>query len=290
MSAITIAKEKQIPFSLCDREIQVTFKRAWRLSSFWNKMKLISVLISAIFSNEEMNDEDLEKLKENDILQSMLEEMAKELPTIKKVLIDERDQYLASSIYSEKGNNIVAVVGAGHVPGLVAHLEKLDSQKISPDTTNLEFVPKASSFGKIFSWLIVIALLGIIAIGFIRTGWEGGLEMFLYWFALNATLTGVAAIATLAHPVTIILSMLAAPITALSPTLGVGMVAGILEVTLRKPRVKDFEHLTDDIVKFKKWFSNRILHAFAVFMSTSILASIGTFIAFPLLINKLRVS
>jgi pheromone shutdown-related protein TraB len=253
-------------------------------------MKIISVLISEFFSNEEMNVDDLEKLKENEFLQSMLEEMAKELPTIKKVLIDERDQYLASSIYSEKGNNIVAVVGAGHVPGLVAHLEKLDSQKISPDTTNLEFVPKASSFGKIFSWLIVIALLGIIAIGFIRTGWEGGLEMFLYWFALNATLTGVAAIATLAHPVTIILSMLAAPITALSPTLGVGMVAGILEVTLRKPRVKDFEHLTDDIVKFKKWFSNRILHAFAVFMSTSILASIGTFIAFPLLINKLRVS
>jgi len=133
----------------------------------------------------------------------------------------------------------------------------------------------------------VIAIIGIIAAGFIRSGWNQGLEMFLYWFLLNSSLTGLAAILSLAHPVTIILSMLAAPVTALSPTLGVGMVAGMLEASMRKPRVKDFEQVSEDISRFKGWFSNRIIHALMIFMTTSIFASIGTFIAFPLLISKL---
>ncbi|MCK9285974.1 MAG: TraB/GumN family protein [Sphaerochaetaceae bacterium] len=290
LGAISLANEKNIPVSFCDREIQITFKRAWRLSNFWNKMKLISVLISSIFSNEKISNEDIEKIKETDILQSMLEEMAQELPTIKKVLIDERDQYLATSIYQAEGQNIVAVVGAGHVPGLVAYMQQLDAKQTEPDTEEITYIPKASSAGKIFSWVIIIALLGIIALGFVRSGWEDGLMMFLYWFALNASLTGIAALISLAHPVTIIVSMLAAPVTALNPTIGVGMVAGIIEASVRKPRVKDFEHLTDDIQKFKGWFKNRIIHTLMIFMTTSIFASIGTFIAFPVLISKLNLS
>jgi len=287
MRAATLATERNIPLSLCDREIQVTFKRAWRLSNGWNKIKLISSLLSAVFSDEKISNEELEKLKETNVLQSMLDEMAKELPTIKRVLIDERDQYLASKIYAAQGERIVAVVGAGHAPGLVAHMERLDRQEVSTDTEKITAVPPPSQVGKILSWAVVIAIIGIIAAGFIRSGWNQGLEMFLYWFLLNSSLTGLAAILSLAHPVTIILSMLAAPVTALSPTLGVGMVAGMLEASMRKPRVKDFEQVSEDISRFKGWFSNRIIHALMIFMTTSIFASIGTFIAFPLLISKL---
>jgi pheromone shutdown-related protein TraB len=218
----------------------------------------------------------------------MLDEMAQELPTIKKVLIDERDQFLATSIYLAPGSNLVAVVGAGHAPGLIANIQRLEDETLSADLAEISAVPPASKAGKFVSWFIVIALLGIIGIGFFRSGWDKGLTMFLYWFGLNATLTGVAALLSLAHPVTIIVSMLAAPVTALNPTIGVGMVAGILEVTMRKPRVKDFENVTEDILKFKGWFSNRIIHTLLIFMTTSIFASIGTFVAFPLLINSLR--
>lgn len=288
MQAAQLATERGIPLSLCDREIQVTFKRAWRLSNWWNKIKLISSLLTAVFSDEKISNEELEKLKETNVLQSMLDEMAKELPTVKRVLIDERDQYLASNIYLAPGKRVVAVVGAGHAPGLVSYIQQLESKQASSDTTSINTAPPASKAGKVVSWGIVIALLGIIAAGFIRSGWSQGLEMFLYWFALNASLTGLAAILSLAHPVTIIISMLAAPITALSPTLGVGMVAGLLEASMRKPRVKDFEQVTDDISRFKGWFSNRIIHALMIFMTTSIFASIGTFIAFPLLISRLN--
>ena len=287
LGAAKIAEEKHIPLSFCDREIQVTFKRAWRLSNFWNKMKLIATLISAIFSKEEISSEDIEKLKETNVLQSMLDEMAKELPTIKRVLIDERDQFLATSIYQSAGNNIVAVVGAGHAPGLIADMAKLEEQTLSADLSEISSVPEPSRIGKAASWIIVLALLGIIALGFVRSGWDQGLSMFLYWFGLNASLTGLAALLSLAHPLTIILSMLAAPITALNPTLGVGMVAGLVEAHFRKPRVKDFEHLADDIMTFKGWFTNRIIHTLLIFMTTSIFASIGTFVAFPLLISKI---
>ncbi len=287
MRAAEIATERNIPLSFCDREIQTTFKRAWRLSNGWNKIKLISSLLTAVFSSEEISNEEIEKLKETNVLQSMLDEMATELPTIKKVLIDERDQFLASNIYAAEGSQIVAVVGAGHAPGLVAHIEKLDRHEVTANVDHISTVPPASKTGKIFSWAVLFAILGIIALGFVRSGWDQGLEMFLYWFGLNASLTGIAAILSLAHPITIIVSMAAAPVTALSPTLGVGMVAGIIEATMRKPRVKDFEQVSEDIVRFKGWFSNRIIHALLIFMSTSIFASIGTFIAFPLLLSKL---
>ena len=79
MKAAEIASERNIPLSLCDREIQTTFIRAWRLSSLWNKTKLISSLLTAAFSKEEISDEDIEHLKETNMLQSMLDEMAKEI-------------------------------------------------------------------------------------------------------------------------------------------------------------------------------------------------------------------
>jgi len=265
----------------------VTFKRAWRLSNWWNKAKLISSLLTAAFSKEEISDEEIESLKGTNMLQSMLDEMAQELPTIKKVLIDERDEYLATKIYRSKGKKVVAVVGAGHAPGLIRHMEKLDSSKEHYSLRSISTIPKASPAGKIFSWGIVVALLALIAVGFIRSGWTSGLTMFLYWFGLNSSLTALASIIGLAHPLTVIVSTLSAPITALSPTLGVGMVAGILEVSLRKPRVLDFESLTDDILHIKGWYRNRVIHPLFLFFITSVFASVGTFIAFPLIIQAL---
>ncbi len=288
MRAAELAKERNIPLSFCDREIQITFKRAWRMSNAWNKLKLISSLLTAVFSREKISNEEIERLKETNVLQSMLDEMAVELPTVKKVLIDERDQYLASKIFTAEGTKIVAVVGAGHAPGLVAHMEKLEREEVTTSVDHITEIPPAPQLGRLFSWVIVLALVGIIATGFIRSGWNQGFQMFLYWFVINASLTGLAAIIALAHPVTILVSMAAAPITGLNPTIGVGMVAGILEVTMRKPRVIDFEHVSDDITSIKGWYKNRIIHALFIFMITSIFASAGTFIAFPVLISAIR--
>ena len=257
LKAADIANERSIPLSLCDRDIQTTFKRAWAKSSLWNKCKLMATLLSAAFSNEEISAQELEELKRQDTLQAMMNEMAKELPTVKEVLIDERDQYLARSIFEAPGHRKVAVIGAGHTSGVISTIAALDEGRNAP---SLEFL---------------------------STGWDQGLRMFLLWVAVNCSCTLVATLLSLAHPLNIIACSITAPFFALHPALGVGMLGGVLEATLRKPKVKDFEGINDDAMRLSGWYRNRILHALVVFLLSSLGSMFGTLIAFPLLISRM---
>lgn len=287
LGAASIAKEKGIPLSLCDRDIQTTFKRAWAKSSLWNKCKLIATLLSAAFSKEEITAEELEDLKKQDTLQSMMNEMAKELPTIKEVLIDERDQYLGRSIFETEGKKKLAVIGAGHTNGVISTIEKLSRGENTPSLESLSFIPKGAPVGKIVSWLIPLLIVAILVYGFVSSGWDQGMRMFLIWIAVNCSCTFIATTASLAHPLNIIACAVTAPLFALHPALGVGMLGGILEATLRKPKVKDFESINDDAMKFSRWYKNRILHALLVFFFSSLGSAFGTLIAFPVLISRL---
>lgn len=287
IGAARIAEEKGIPFSFCDREIQITLKRAWRKSNLWNKAKLLATLISAAFSKEEISEEELAKLKQSDILQTMMDEMAKELPMVKEVLIDERDRYLATSIFGAPGKKIVAVIGAGHANGIVSTMQELEQGTLSTDLTQISETPSPGKVGKVVAWLIPAIIVAIIIYGFIHAGWSQGLKMFLYWVAVNATFTGIAAVLSWAHPLNWLVSMVAAPFTSLNPTIGVGIVSGILEANLRKPQVKDFESLSDDALTIKGWYRNRVLHALLVFFLTSIGSMLGTFVGFPVLVGIL---
>lgn len=287
LGAAALAKEKDIPLSLCDRDIQTTFKRAWAKSSLWNKCKLIATLLSAAFSKEEITAEELEDLKKQDTLQSMMNEMAKELPTIKEVLIDERDQYLGRSIFEAEGKKKIAVIGAGHTNGVISTIEKLSRGESTPSLECLSFIPKGAPVGKIVSWLIPLLIVAILVYGFVSAGWDQGMRMFLIWIAVNCSCTFIATTASLAHPLNIIACAITAPLFALHPALGVGMLGGILEATLRKPKVKDFESINDDAMKFSRWYKNRILHALLVFLFSSLGSAFGTLIAFPLLISRL---
>lgn len=287
LGAAALAKEKGIPLSLCDRDIQTTFKRAWAKSSLWNRCKLIATLLSAAFSKEEITAEELEDLKKQDTLQSMMNEMAKELPTIKEVLIDERDQYLGRSIFETEGKKKIAVIGAGHTKGVISTIEKLSRGESTPSLESLSFIPKGAPVGKIVSWLIPLLIVAILVYGFVSAGWDQGMRMFLLWIAVNCSCTFIATTASLAHPLNIIACSVTAPLFALHPALGVGMLGGILEATLRKPKVKDFENINDDAMKFSRWYKNRILHALLVFFFSSLGSAFGTLIAFPVLISRL---
>ncbi len=123
LAAVNAAKDRGIPFSLCDRQIQMTLRRAWARTGFWGKNKMLAAMLSSVFTSEKLAAEEIEALKQKDMLQSMLDELAEYLPAAKEVLIDERDTYLAENIGRAEGKKIVAVVGAGHVPGIVRYLE-----------------------------------------------------------------------------------------------------------------------------------------------------------------------
>lgn len=286
LGAARIAEKKGIPCSLCDREISITLKRAWGLSNAWNKCKLIATLISSAFSKEKVTPQELEELKHTDTLQSMMQELANELPGAKKALIDERDRYLASSIYTAPGRNKVAVIGAGHASGIIETIGRLEKGEISTDISDISEPPKKGSGGKIASFAVPALIVAAIAYGFIVKGWDKGLFQFILWAASNAGCTLIAAALSGAHPLNWLISAVTAPFAALNPVVGVGMFAGIAESELRKPRVQDFESLVDDAGTFKGWFRNRFLHALTIFFTTSIGSIIGTFIVFPILLAK----
>jgi pheromone shutdown-related protein TraB len=287
LGAAKLAQEREIPYSLCDREIQVTFKRAWRKSNLWNKSKLIATILSAVFSKEEISEKELEELKKSDVMQKMMDEMAKELPAVKEVLIDERDRYLATSIYQAPGDCKLAVIGAGHQNGIIATLQKLEDKELSTDLSDITEIPPTGKAGKILSWAFPALIVAILLYGFFQFGQAQGIKMFGYWMALNMSFTALGAIIALAHPLNILVSIVAAPLASLHPAIGIGMVSGLMEATLRKPKVKDFQDLSDDALKFKGWYKNRVLHILLVFLLTSVFAVIGNVVVFPLLLSML---
>lgn len=282
-AAIEASQAAGIPYSLCDRDIQTTLKRAWMKTGFWGKNKLLAALLSSVFTRESFNAEEIESLKQTSAIESMMNELADYLPSVKHVLIDERDRFLATRIFEARGERILAVVGAGHVPGIVTWLQRLESGEATTDLSDINVVPPPRPISKVLPWIIPAAVFTLIVLGFVRSGWAGGFTMLSRWILVNGTLSAVGALAALAHPVTIIASFLAAPFTSMNPTIGVGMVSGLIEAVLRKPRVSDFESLQDDILSVRGFFRNRLTRILLVFLFSTIGSAIGTFIALPFL-------
>jgi len=280
-AAVDAAREGDIPFSCSDRSIQVTLNRAWRLSGPWSKMKLISSLVASVISNESASPEEIENLKKSDAMQGMMNELAEYLPAVKTVLIDERDHFLASKIFTAPGQKTLAVVGAAHVPGILRVMEELDSGTRSSSTADIESVPEGKWFGKVLPWIIPALILGLFGFGIYRSGIDTMLEMGKIWILANGALASLGALAALAHPLTILISFIGAPITSLNPTIGVGMVAGLLEYVFRTPRVKDMENLNTDILSIRGWYRNRVTRILLVFFLSSVGSSVGTFVAIP---------
>jgi pheromone shutdown-related protein TraB len=283
LAAVGAAEAAGIPYSFCDREIQVTLKRAWGKSNVWNKSKLIASLVDSAFSNEKLSEEEIEKLKEKNELDSMMAELASFLPSVKEVLIDERDRFLASRIYLAKESLVVAVVGAGHLDGIEAWLRRLDSGEVSPDTAEIEASPRPSRAGKIAGWTIPALIVGLIVLGFFKSGTQASLALLLRWVLLNGSLAALGSLLCLAHPFSIVVSFVAAPIATLNPFVGVGLFSGLAEAYIRKPRVSDLESLANDVTTLKGFYTNRVTKILLIFFMSSIGGMIGNFIALPFL-------
>ena len=281
--AADLCEELDLKYSFSDRDIQTTLRRAWAKSGFFQKMKMLGALIGSAFSNEKLSEEELESLKEKSALQTMMDELADYLPAVKEVFIDERDQYLATNVFLEREPKVLAVVGAGHMDGIVKWIESLDAGEKKANLEEVSVVPPKNKWVSKLPWLITVAVVALIASGFIRNGAKEGLEMLLVWILANGTLSAIGAIIAMAHPLTVIISFLAAPFTSMNPTIGVGIVTGMIQAWIRKPRVEDLENLNSDITSIKGFYKNRLTKVLLVFFFSSIGSSIGTFVALPYL-------
>ena len=279
VAAINKAKELNIPTALVDRPIQITFRRAWKKTSAYGKTQLLSALLASGFSKDEISSEEIENLKQSSEMDSMMKELSELMPAVKQVLIDERDQYLASHIWKAEGNNIVAILGAGHLPGVEAHLKKIAENQASTDTSEIASIPESGIFSKIMMWLIPALIVAVIAFGFYIGGKDAGSKMALNWILWNGILAGLGALIAGGNPLTILVSFAGAPVTSLCPFIGVGIVAGIVQAAICKPQVKDLETLSDDAGSIKGFYKNKILRVLLVFLLSSVGSSIGTFAA-----------
>ena len=276
LEAVQTANENNIPVELCDREVRITLRRAWHSMNLWQKSKFLSAGLAGLFEKQELTEEKLAELRSKDVLSEMMDEIGKAMPVLKKVIIDERDQYIAQKMKDSKGKKVVSIVGAGHVKGIVKCLENNDEV----DLKSIEVIPEPSLLSKLLGWGIpFIIVASIFYIGFSQGITEAG-NNALFWILACGIPSAIGALISVAHPLTVLTSFLSAPITSLSPLIGVGYVAAFVQAYMQPPIVKEFQEVSKDFRKISKWWKNRLLKVFLVFILSSIGGVIGTSVGF----------
>jgi len=273
LEAAEAAETQGIPVVLCDRDVRITLRRAWGALSLWHKLKLFGSVLGSVVERPQLTEEDLRKLREQDVGSRLIDELGQALPGIKHVLIDERDTYLAERIKRAAGRRLVAVVGAGHIGGIRKALQ--ETQPV--DLSRLETVPPASAFWKVIGWgmpLLILAAIGLI-------GWQRGVaaagDNLVYWILVTGLPSMLGTMLALGHPLTILSALVAAPITTLTPLLGVGYIAALVQAYLRPPRVYELRRVAQDFRSPRQWFTNRVLRILLVFLLSTLGGAGGMF-------------
>jgi len=270
--AVQLAEEMRAELVLADRNVQATLKRTWRNIPFFKKIAVLGGLFESFFEQEELTEEELEKMKEKDQISSMMEEFAQAMPSIKEPLIDERDQYLMASIETAKGPKVVAVVGAGHVEGMQRFFGK------EVDRAALEIIPKPSPWVGLLKWVIPLLVVAAFYFGYREHQGEELMAMLRAWVLPNAIFAALLTLLAGGKLLSVLTAFVASPITSLNPMLGAGMVVGLLEAWLRKPKVEDFERVNEDVKDIKGVYRNPVTRVLLVTVASTIGSALGAFI------------
>lgn len=274
LEAARAAEALDIPVALCDRDVRVTMRRAWKSTSIWKKGYLLASLLASLFDDTEITEEKLGEMRKSDVISELMAELGESLPELKRVLIDERDTFLAEKIKGAAGARIVAVVGAGHVAGIKLALNEDRAEQMA----EINAVPPVSKIWKVLGWSIpAIIIASIVAIGLRKGGAVAG-DNIIYWILANGIPSSIGAMLALAHPFTIIGAFIAAPLTSLTPVIGAGYVTAFLQVVFQPPMVSEFESALGDMSSFTGWWRNKLLRVFLAFMLPGFGSMIGTYI------------
>ena len=271
MEGIKASEEMGINLVLADRSIQTTFMRIWRKMGFFEKIKLFFSLMS-IDDDEDVSEEDLQRLIERDNLELAIEDMGKDYPQIAATLLHERDKFLAYNIKNAPGKKVVAILGAAHTPGVEEEVFK------DQDIEELNKIPPKSLIGKLLPWIIPALIVILIVLGF-KQSMNTGISQIKSWFIFNSVLAAVFTALCLPHPLSVLTAFVAAPFTSINPVLACGWFAGLVEASLKKPTVEDVNNIPDDIFNLKSWIHNKFLKALLVVILANLGSSIGTIIA-----------
>jgi pheromone shutdown-related protein TraB len=279
--AVADSLEAKRPVLLIDREVSLTLKRVMAQMPWWRRFEIISLLLASLLNREEISEDEIERLKEGDLLESTFTSFAEQNPFLYESLVAERDRYMAARLLEEMAQTghqrMLVVVGAGHLKGIERALTEgmADPQA---EVAALEALPTRTSWWKYLPWIVVAFVLAGFGMGFARSP-EIGWSIVADWVLINGGLSALGALLAAAHPLTILGAFLAAPLTSLNPTVGAGMVTASLEVYLRRPSVGDFAALREDTSHWTGWWRNKVSRALLVFLFSSLGSAVGTYLA-----------
>ena len=273
------AREQGLPVHLIDREVGLTFKRASARLGFWGRAKLGGGLLGSLLVSEDVGHDEIEKLKQGDMLEASFNEFASESPEIYETVIAERDRYMAARL-REVGETsgpeireVLAVVGAGHLQGMARQLR--EEQRPATDIReSLEALPEKSGVPW-FTLALATFVIGGFAWGFWQGGIDVGSDLLLQWVLATGVLGAIGCAIAGGHPLSIIVAFLASPITPLHPALASGTLSALTEAWLRKPTYADFMALRGDVQTVRGWWRNRVARVLLNFFLTSLGTAIG---------------
>ncbi|HFP7386713.1 TraB/GumN family protein [Enterococcus faecalis] len=279
IQALESAENVGADIQLIDRDIQVTFKRMWRHLSFTQKPKLIMTFFSEF---EDVETERLEDFLESDSFDNVFIQLSKKFPTIYDDMITERDKVMVTNLQKSKYDVNVVVVGKAHINGIK---EKLKEEK-NYDISELTSIPSKKLSSKLIEFIFPLTIILLLAVSFF-SGVQVGFHQLLKWWVWNGGLAAIFTCFALPSPLTILTSLIMAPVGALSPVLSVGVFSALAEATVKKPTVRDFLTVQDDFLSIKTIYSNRLIKIGLVFLLSNFGGAIGNIIGGIGILNSL---
>ncbi len=243
--AIAEAEAHNIPIALVDRDIRITLLRFWSSLGFFEKIKMVWALIVSIAEIDNGEEIDIESLKEQNVIDMVMEEFRKFSPNGARALIDERDAYIAHQLVILKAQRpeakILAVVGAGHRQGITGYLDNPDTL---PPFASLSHEPKSFPWAKIFGFGVTFLFVFLLAaIAFSGVGLDVLLYAFLFWVIIHGVLSALFVLLAGGHPYSALTCFCVAWMTSLNPMLHAGWIGAYVEARVRKPPISDFRKI-----------------------------------------------
>jgi pheromone shutdown-related protein TraB len=283
-AAMDGAEQRHLPLWLIDREVGTTLKRAWHSVGFWQRFGLLGGMLASVFERETIDEKEIEKLKQGDMLESAFSEFASESAPLYRSLIAERDAFMAARLREEAGSSITAnpckvlvVIGAGHLKGLCENL-RVQQGDATETVAELARTPPKARWPKWLAVALVLAVFGAIAYAFHRNTALGA-QALRDWVLYTGGFAALGALVARAHPLSILAAFIAAPIKPFRPGIPAGGISAMVEAWVRRPRVADFETLRDDIVHWSGWWRNRVARTLLNFFLVSLGTVIGEYAA-----------
>ena len=280
--AIELSEQKKLAHYFVDREIRITLKRAWQSVGFFGKLRLMSELIASLFVTEDTASEDIEKLKEKDALQTLLDSMPPSFRRIREIVIDERDYYMAQKVrdivlHAEKEpKRALVVIGAGHLRGIEEAMQR------DHDMQALTAVKEGSLWKSLVAFLAPIAIIVAFLSYFTFSGGKKVdiAETLKIWVIIKCSVTAAITIIWRPHILAYLAGILVSPVSTFLPVIKVGWVSALLEAMLRKPEVTDFEEMPEATTRFRAFYRNRIFRIFMVFFLGQFSSALGYWVFF----------